>query len=303
MENLDAKYWINFCISAQESLLSGNSSLCIKKVGQEFCDINKRIEKRNRNYYSLHFIMFGSGILKVNNKGHLLNAGDAFLLYEGEQYEYYPSRTDPWSYIWIDFYGENVESLYEQMGVVKEKPYVKIIQFKEMINLLKELHEAYSEGVFSDLTICGYFMMVLDRLLKNHETISLKHDKKLLRFKQVREMLIYMNNNFRTELNPSELANRFHLSLRTFIRIFTEETGMPPMEYINAFRISTACELISRRRELTMVEVAESVGFVDQRYFSRVFKKIKGVTPTEYAIGNNSEDPFKWLKEKNIDLR
>ena len=52
-----------------------------------------------------------------------------------------------------------------------------------------------------------------------------------------------------------------------------------------------------------MVEVAESVGFVDQRYFSRVFKKIKGVTPTEYAIGNNSEDPFKWLKEKNIDLR
>ena len=299
----EAKCWINFSVTALENLINSNISFNIKKIGQEFCGVNKRVEIRKRDYYSLHFIMFGSGILKTNQKSYLLNAGDAFLLFEGEQYEYYPSRTDPWSYIWVDFYGENIELLFEQMGIVKEKPYVKIIPFREIMSLLRELHDTYSQGLFSDITVCGYFMMILDRLLKNHEDVNLQRDKKLLHFKQVREILIYMNNNFRTELNPSMIAERFHLSLRTFIRIFTDEVEMAPMEYLSAFRISTACELISKRNDLSVVEVAESVGFADQRYFSRVFKKIKGVTPSEYAAENNGEDPFKWLKEKNIDLR
>lgn len=295
--------WINFEINASENLANSSYSFHLKKVGQEFCSINKRVEIRKRDYYSLHFIMYGSGTLKVDKKSYVLSSGCAFLLYEEEQYEYYPSRTDPWSYIWIDLQGENLDQFFEQAGFLRAKPYVKVINLNEMIGLLKDLHESYSEGKLSDLTCYGYFIMILDRLLKNHETVNVSRDKKLLRFKQVREMLIYMNNNFRMELVPMEMAEIFNVSLRTFIRTFTEEVGMPPMEYLAAFRIATACELLAKHGELSIEEVANSVGYADQGYFSRVFKKIKGMTPTEYAARYDGEDPFAWLKEKNIDFR
>ena len=295
--------WLNLEINASENFINGSYTFRLKKVGQEYCSINKQTEIRKRDYYSLHFIMFGSGILKVNDKPYVLSSGCAFLLYEGEQYEYYPSRTDPWSYIWVDLQGEYIDKFFEQAGFSREKPYVKIVKQNEMIGLLKDLHESYSGGKLSDLTCYGYFLMILDRLLKNYEAVNTSRDRHLLRFKQVREMLIYMNNNFRLDLVPSEMADLFNVSLRTFIRTFTNEVGMAPMEYLAAFRIATACELLVNHGELLMEEVANSVGYADQGYFSRVFKKIKGMTPTEYALNYDGEDPFAWLKEKNIDFR
>lgn len=295
--------WLNLEISASENFINGSYTFRLKKVGQEFCSINKRVEIRKRDYYSLHFVMYGSGTLKVNKKSYVLSSGCAFLLYEGEQYEYYPSRTDPWSYIWVDLQGEYIDQFFEQAGFSRAKPYVKILKLNDMMRLLKDLHECYSEGKLSDLTCYGYFMMILDQLLKNHETVNVNRDRKLLRFKQVREMLIYINNNFRLELVPAEIAEVFNVSLRTFMRTFTDEVGMAPMEYLAAFRIATACELLANHSELSMEEVANSVGYADQGYFSRVFKKIKGMTPTEYAVNYDGEDPFAWLKEKNIDFR
>lgn len=73
----------------------------IKKVGQEYCSPKKRTENRVRDYYSLHFVMYGSGTLKIGDdpKENFLSEGTVFLCYAGDKYEYSPDRRNPWSYM------------------------------------------------------------------------------------------------------------------------------------------------------------------------------------------------------------
>ena len=57
--------------------------------------------------------------------------------------------------------------------------------------------------------------------------------------------------------------------------------GQSPIDYLTGYRISEACSLL-KNTGLSIAEIAVSVGFFDQFYFSRVFKKVKGVPPSKY---------------------
>ena len=64
-------------------------------------------------------------------------------------------------------------------------------------------------------------------------------------------------------------------------RVFINNVGQSPIDYLTNYRIGEACNLL-RSSSLSIAEIAVSVGFFDQFYFSRVFKKLKGVPPSRY---------------------
>ena len=84
--------------------------------------------------------------------------------------------------------------------------------------------------------------------------------------------------------------------------MFHAYIGLSPVNYINKFRISNACELL-KKDDLKIETVAGMVGVSDEKYFSRMFTKWKGMSPREYRKNSQEEDPFDWLKEKNLDFR
>ena len=63
--------------------------------------------------------------------------------------------------------------------------------------------------------------------------------------------------------------------------IFKEYTGSSPVDYLNELRIDRACFEISVNRK-NATEAAYATGFNDQSYFSKVFRKYRGISPTEY---------------------
>lgn len=279
-----------------------NYHLKIKKIGQEFCSPNKKTEKYRASSYSLHFILFGSGTLVDGDKIYKLSAGNAFLLYEGKQYEYYPDVKNPWSYFWIDILGENLDILFERAGFSVDGPVIKIARMTELNSLLRNLHDSYSNQNHGEMAYYGYFMLILDRIFEN-STISLADHGEILNYKRIRDILIYMNCNYRMDLTPRVIGEKFNISYGTLMVIFKSEIGMSPMEYLMNFRISHACEMLREDSRISIGEISSIVGYPDQRYFSRVFKKLKGVTPTEYSDAEHVEDPYEWLKLKNIDFR
>ncbi len=88
----------------------------------------------------------------------------------------------------------------------------------------------------------------------------------------------YIDNNFVGYLAPKELASRFAISYSHLRNIFKEEVGMTINEYINRQKIALAKDYLSNDK-MTIKEIAFKVGYEDEHYFMRVFKKFTGTTP------------------------
>lgn len=92
----------------------------------------------------------------------------------------------------------------------------------------------------------------------------------------------YMRENCRRELTLEEVADEVYVSKWYFSKLFRKEKGIKFSDYLSALRIEQAQKIIRENPGLKNYEVADLVGFADVRYFSQLFKKITGKTPSEY---------------------
>lgn len=97
----------------------------------------------------------------------------------------------------------------------------------------------------------------------------------------LRKAVEYIQANFSEQVTLNEVAEHTYVSTFYISRMFKREMGKNFVDYLNEIRIDKAKELLKDVRFKTY-EVAESVGIPDAHYFSRLFKKYVGVTPTEY---------------------
>lgn len=103
-----------------------------------------------------------------------------------------------------------------------------------------------------------------------------------------RELLTHLDEKIEAELNNSELAVddlacELNLSRSTFYRKIKSLTGCSPNDYIRVYRVKKAAQLIEND-EYNLAEIADMTGFGTQSYFSAIFKKHFGMTPSEYKV-------------------
>lgn len=101
---------------------------------------------------------------------------------------------------------------------------------------------------------------------------------------EVLQSLSYIQENYSKKISLASVADHVGLSSGYLCRIFKDETGVSINSYINNLRMTRAGELLADKNSY-IKEVAISVGFEDQLYFSRLFKRYYGVTPSEYRAG------------------
>ncbi len=285
------------------ALANEELSLRIQRVGQEHCDPKKRHEMRKWDMYSsLHFVLYGSGTLYANGKKTMLSKGDVFLLFAGREYEYYPVSHDPWSYIWIDFRSSDVEAMFAPCGLTPEKPFIHLSDLSAFIELLKDLYEAYDASSIQQIRCSAYFLLILGELIKHTGRLRQERGESSVRQRHIRDIVTYMNNNYRLPLTVQDVATNNHISVGRMMTLFAESVGMSPLTYLNRFRVSVACEML-KKTNVPIGDIAYAVGVEDRLYFSRLFKKYKGVSPREYRANSDEADPYAWLKEHNVDFR
>lgn len=98
----------------------------------------------------------------------------------------------------------------------------------------------------------------------------------------VKRTVDYILLNLGSPLNLKQIAKRIHINPSNLSRKFKEETGLTITEFINRKRVEEAAAYL-QRGNISVTEVAFLVGFNDLNYFSKVFKKIMSVTPSQYA--------------------
>ncbi len=103
------------------------------------------------------------------------------------------------------------------------------------------------------------------------------------------------------QLSLFEISRQIGVSSSHLSKIFSQETGQTMTEYLTLTRISKAKELLKTTRSKTF-EIAYQVGYNDQHYFSNLFKKVTGLTPTEYRKHGFAEDQGRLAREGGSNL-
>ena len=104
----------------------------------------------------------------------------------------------------------------------------------------------------------------------------------------VKKAQAYLCSHATMSISRWQVAEDVHVSEDYLTRVFKKELGLSPWDYLNRYRIWLACSLLMNTG-MSINEIASATGFQDQAYFCRVFKKIRGYSPSKMRSGRKSE--------------
>ncbi len=235
---------------------------------------------RGRRDFQLLYVASGKAHFHFGSEERIVTAGHMVLYRpkEPQKYEYYGE--DQTQVFWVHFTGGNVTNILRSYGITDDK---KVFYcgsaldykntFRTMINELQMCKENYAEML--EMYLRQIFIM-LQRYFIGAEKTDKVHV-----VEEIDKATAYFNEHYSEDISIDEYAEQNHVSVSWFIRNFRECTGSTPMQYILSKRIYNA-ESLLRDPSYNVTEISRIVGYENPLYFSRIFKKAKGLSPSEY---------------------
>lgn len=231
-----------------------------------------------RNTFDSFLIMYihsGQLTLEYSNTKQIVTAGNFVLLDCYKPHAYY---TDiGWESFWCHFDGPTARAHYDlivsHLGHVFSFPDPYPI-FNKLLTLFQTFHNgsAIKEPQLSKQITDMLTMLLLYTPSKPDITA---------RTNVIEDIVSYIHEHYTENLSIQELADRAMLSQYHFIRIFKKETGFTPHEYIRNIRLSTAKYML-KTTLLPVKDICFRTGFSNESVFCTAFKKVLGITPSEY---------------------
>lgn len=260
-------------------------------VGYEKCKASKSTIYSSKNCYVIHIIMSGKGrITTKNNKVYTASKGDIFIMQPYSNFSYRPDRKAPRSYVWVEFNAEGAKSLLKQINFSEDNFIYTLedssIFINEALNMINEDAGCSDEGRFY---LISSFLFRIFKILTDKFSIS-QIDSQTKQQNTISKIVKYINIHYTNpDLTIEKIANEFYFTAPYLSRLFKSEMGISPMQYIINLRMSKAIELI-KHHEFTISQISETVGYKNQFYFSKEFKKFYSDSPTIYRKKLKNEE-------------
>lgn len=236
------------------------------------------------NSFNIHLIISGRGYVEIDGTAHELTAGDAFLYFPKEQQRYYSSKEDPWSIIWVHFYGDKLKEFLVEAGFHRSALWTlkQWSGFETAHRLLleeAEKHKFLHGARLSTLTygIIAEFMS---------QAVPLTASKSTEVADRVTELLPLIQQQAHLPFELQEWADRAGVSVYYFCRLFRKVTHMTPMAFVTLCRLQKAKQLLLERSAWPVKRIAEESGYANASYFNKRFLEQEGLTPTEYRTAH-----------------
>jgi YesN/AraC family two-component response regulator len=143
------------------------------------------------------------------------------------------------------------------------------------LNLKALPNEFYQASIRSTLVL---ILIQIWNILSNSKPYNNTNKKSLL----VRDIIQFIDNNYCSQIQLDQLANKFFINKFYMCDVFKEITNLSIMEYVQQRRVIEAQKLLKRDKEKKIIEVCFDCGFNNVQHFHRTFKKVTGTTPNQY---------------------
>lgn len=222
----------------------------------------------------------GSGYCISNGKKVNIETDSLLFIPEHTAHTYASSSNNPWSILWVHLYGDNIKKFFEYEENEISVFLVPSEKKLRMKFLFEEIFELLERGFQTENLIYSYQIMnhILG-LLFYCTTFNRMHIKE--KEYSIDQSVQFMLESLEKNLTLNDLALHSKLSASHYSFLFKKHTGVAPMNYFIGLKIQKACSYLDVS-EYRIGEISELLGFKDAFYFSRIFHKIMGMSPSEY---------------------
>ncbi len=233
--------------------------------GSHQCDKGYSFGPCVRNNYLIHYVYSGKGIFRVDGKEYNVHSGQMFLIKPNQLAFYRADNRDAWLYRWIEFNG----SMSEKILAAFDSPILD--DSGNIGNALKELAEAPDTRFEA---VMQKFWAFIATLTHAQKAPLITHGEEY-----VSKAVAYIKNNVHKKISVSDIADHIGINRSYLSRLFREYKGVSPQQYISTIKMNAAVQYL-KNTNVSVGEVAKSVGYDDYHVFNKVFRNHFGVAPS-----------------------
>ncbi|MCX6894433.1 MAG: AraC family transcriptional regulator [Verrucomicrobia bacterium] len=223
----------------------------------------------------------GSGWFEINGRRHPLKQNQTLLLPANTPHEYGASQRDPWSIQWVHFLGDDAAYFFTLLKSGSHIVPVAAALTPKLNRLFADAYEALSGGFTQQSIICAAQAVrhMLGLLFFNNRAFHPRTQAEST--ESLDRATRFMRDRVDSVLTVAEMARQAGLSVTHFTRLMRQHTGFTPIEYFIHLKMQRACRFLMLTA-LSVKEIAGRIGYDDPYYFSRLFRKVMGMSPVAY---------------------
>lgn len=261
----------------------GSREISMSYCGTEICSADFYVPPHIRQEFLIHYILSGSGNYHTPQRDYRLEAGDVFLIYPGLPVSYETNAWDPLNFSWFGFTGQQAEATIEKLGFERGSCVRRLhSRYSIHSDILACMDMVENQHAFNPFILMSYLYKMIGLISESYlmDTNSKLRHHNIVQ-EHIRRASTYIRLNYMKSISVADIVDFVGLERTYFSKIFRENVGMTAQTYLQQVRISQA-KLFLEQTSYSIKEITAFVGFQDECYFSRVFKKLEGMSPLAY---------------------
>lgn len=254
--------------------------------------------------FTLLYINEGAGLLDANTLAYKITHQQGFFAFPDTHYDLKNIGDEPLGVTWLSFTGYQVENYLNRANVYRTRPIFSDSgdQLGRKINSLYDASKKMPNRYCRMMSILYAFFSTLLDLNPTQNRDGYVDNSEFYAAKAVD----YIELNYARNLNVSDIATALGISRKHLYAIFNDVLKIAPKQYLIYYRIERACVRLKSTTQ-PVQDIAESVGYANQFYFAKEFKRLTGMTPSEYRKDPEHTEIFSYrsfvptLKERPED--
>ena len=193
-------------------------------------------------HYLVHYILSGKGRFSIGGKEYPLEAGYGFLITPDELAFYQADESDPWTYVWVGFSGTQAAEYVSNIGLSVRQPVFWSEASEQLYGIVKDMMEHNTFGLSNDLRRNGQLGIFLS-VIAEGTTVEEKNEADRANT-YVRKAVSFIQSNYCNSIKVTDVAKYVCINRSYLYTLFQNSIGMSPQQFLTAFRITKATELL-----------------------------------------------------------